>query len=347
VSIRARSAGEAATLTSGAKELTPSSSSLRTLEVATMQATPTRTSTAHPARHGPPHDLHDELVSAVATAESVPRAISAIGALLLRHGVVSGIEWWTTPDGGGSYHCELLAGEPKGARSRVELGPLGRLVLIGESAAGLVPTLAMLRPLFRLRCSEVQLAEHASRLARKTEALDDFAALVAHDVKSSLIGALRDEDPREGLTHALELVDSILEAVRTEQRGTGVAELEGCVQHAIADLGDTHADIVVSVTGDFPIPPDALRLILRNLLANAIAAGAGRIHVSSLVRGERRVLVIDDDGVGLASASRYATGGQLGLSLCRRIVERYGGVLELRPRAVRGARAIVAMKGQP
>ena len=193
--------------------------------------------------------------------------------------------------------------------------------------------------------TEEQLVEHVTRLARKTEALDDFAGLVAHDVKSALITALRDEDPRAGLTRALELVDSILEAVRADQGGTGVARLADCVQQAIADLGDSRTEIVASVTGEFPIPPDALRLVLRNLLANAIAAGAERIHVSALASGDQRVLVIDDDGVGLASADRYATGAQLGLRLCRRLVERCGGVLELRPRAVRGTRAMIVVAG--
>src|SRR5258706_16044315 len=193
--------------------------------------------------------------------------------------------------------------------------------------------------------TEEQLIEHVTRLARKTEALDDFAGLVAHDVKSSLLAALRDEDPREGLTRALELVDSILVAVRTDQGGTGVARLADCVQLAIADLGDSRTVIVASVTGEFPIPPDALRLVLRNLLANAIAAGAERIHVSALARGDQRILVVDDDGVGLASAELYATGAQLGLRLCRRLVERCGGALELRPRAVRGTRAVIVAAG--
>jgi signal transduction histidine kinase len=188
---------------------------------------------------------------------------------------------------------------------------------------------------------EEQLAEQVGRLARKTEALDDFAALVAHDVKSSLLAALRDEDPREGLTRALELVDSILEAVRADQGGTGVARLADCVQQAIADLGNSRIEIVASVTGEFPIPPDALRLVLRNLLANAIAAGAERIHVSALAREDQRILVVDDDGVGRASTTGYATGAQLGLRLCRRLVERCGCVLELRPRAVRGTRAVI------
>jgi signal transduction histidine kinase len=192
---------------------------------------------------------------------------------------------------------------------------------------------------------EEQLTEHVTRLARKTEALDDFAGLVAHDVKSSLLAALRGDDPREGLARALELVDSILEAVRVEQGGNCVARLEDCVQQAIADLGDSRTEIVASAIGEFPIPPDALRLVLRNLLANAIAAGAERIHVSAIARGDQRILVVDDDGVGLTATDRYATGAQLGLRLCRRLVERCGCGLELRPRAVCGTRVVIIAAG--
>ena len=193
--------------------------------------------------------------------------------------------------------------------------------------------------------TEEQLVAHVARLARKTEALDDFAGLVAHDVKSSLLAALLEDDPRAGLMRALELVDSILEAVRADQGGTGVARLAECLQRAIADLGDSRTEIVATVTGEFPIPPDALRLVLRNLLANSVAAGAERIHVSALARGDQRILVVDDDGVGLASTDGYATGAQLGLRLCRRLLERCGCGLELRPRAVRGTRAVIAAAG--
>jgi signal transduction histidine kinase len=193
--------------------------------------------------------------------------------------------------------------------------------------------------------TEQQLAEHVGRLARKTEALDDFAGLVAHDVKSSLLDALHDEDPRQGVVRALELVDSILEAVRTDLAASGMSLVAECVQQAISDLGDIDTEIVASATGEFPVPPEALRLVLRNLLANAVAAGADQIHVSALARGDQRILVIDDDGVGLESASGYATGAQLGLRLCRRLVERCGGMLELRPRAVRGTRAVIVAAG--
>src|ERR1700745_3894880 len=187
--------------------------------------------------------------------------------------------------------------------------------------------------------TEEQLAQHVARLARKTEALDDFAGLVAHDVKSSLLDALHDADPRKAVARSIDLVDSILEAVRTDFAASGVSRVADCVQQAISDLGDTDTEIVASATGEFPVPPEALRLVLRNLLANAVAAGAEQIHVSALARGDQRVLVIDDDGVGLESPTGYATGAQLGLRLCRRLVERCGGMLELRPRAVRGTRA--------
>ena len=186
-----------------------------------------------------------------------------------------------------------------------------------------------------------QLTEEAIRLARLTESLDDFAGLVAHDVRSALIMALRDEDPRAGLTRSLGIVDSILDAVRADTATSGPTQVADCVQHAISDLGDAGAGIVVCASGEFPMPPDALRLVVRNLLANAVAAGATQIHVSALARGSQRMLAVDDDGVGIGAADLYATGAQLGLRMCRRLIERCGGALELRPRATGGTRAVI------
>lgn len=77
-----------------------------------------------------------------------------------------------------------------------------------------------------------QLAEQASRLARRNAALEDFAALVAHDVRSWLLSALLNDAPREGVKRALELVDSILEAVHADQASGGAATVSDCVRHA-------------------------------------------------------------------------------------------------------------------
>jgi signal transduction histidine kinase len=193
--------------------------------------------------------------------------------------------------------------------------------------------------------TEDQLADHAARLARKIEALDDFAGLVAHDVRSSLLAALRGEDTHGGLIRALELVDSILEAVRTDLAEPGTARVGDCVNQAISDLGEAVPEILGNASGEFPIPAPALRIVLRNLLGNAVAAGADHIHVSALARGDLRLLVVDDDGLGIASTTQYATGTQLGLRLCRRLVERRDGALELRPRSVGGTRAVITATG--
>ena len=189
------------------------------------------------------------------------------------------------------------------------------------------------------------LAEHAARLARENEALEDLTGLIAHELKSALLHALLDDEPRPGIMRALELVDTIVQAARASQADGTVVAVDEVLHQTIADLGRVNANVITSATGVFPLPRAALRLVLRNLLANAIAAGAGNIHISTLAGGERRVLVVDDDGVGLEPHDGYATGDQLGLALCRRLVARLGGMIELKPRPAGGTRAVISVSG--
>jgi signal transduction histidine kinase len=189
------------------------------------------------------------------------------------------------------------------------------------------------------------LVEHAARLARENEALNDLTGLVAHEVKSALLHALLDDEPRPGLMRTLELVDTILQAARASQAEVNVVAVDEVLHQTISDLGRVNADVTTSATGVFPLPQAALGLVLRNLLANAIAAGASNVHISTLAGGERRLLVVDDDGVGLESHDGYATGDRLGLALCRRLVARFGGVIELKPRPAGGTRAVISISG--
>jgi len=189
-----------------------------------------------------------------------------------------------------------------------------------------------------------ELAAHASRLARENEALEDLTGLVAHEVKSALLRALLDDEPAAGLTRALELVDTTLEVVRASHADGGVVAVADVVRDALSDLGGVDASVTTTAAGGFPLPRPALRLVLRNLLANAVAAGASTIHVSTLAGRARDVLVVDDDGVGLESDG-YATGERLGLALCRRLVARSGGVIELKPRSPGGTRAVITVSG--
>jgi signal transduction histidine kinase len=188
-----------------------------------------------------------------------------------------------------------------------------------------------------------RLAEHAARLARQTEALEDHAALLAHEVKSSLLSALHSDDLRLGVSQAIELVDSVLDAVHAEaEPGHGSELTVDCVRQAVAD-SKVRVEVIMGPVEDLPIPASVLRLVLRNLVANAAAAGARRLHVWSRANGSRSILVVEDDGVGTVSSIGYATGTRLGLTLCRRLVARFDGVIELEPRTVGGARAMVVI----
>ncbi|MGX7679373.1 ATP-binding protein [Jatrophihabitans sp. DSM 45814] len=195
-----------------------------------------------------------------------------------------------------------------------------------------------------------QLAEHAGRLALENESLEDLTGLIAHEVKSALLHALLDQDPKSGLMRALEVVDTILETVRVRHANGNVIVADGAavnevVQQTLSDLGRIDVDVITSATGVFPLPRAALGLVLRNLLANAVAAGANNIHISTKGSAEVRELVVDDDGVGIESQDGYATGDQLGLALCRRLVARYAGLIELEPRPTGGTRAVISVPG--
>ena len=83
-------------------------------------------------------------------------------------------------------------------------------------------------------------------------------------------------------------------------------------------------------------------MILRNLLANAVAAGAVHVRVTADHSSFSWQLFVDDDGIGLEAADRYDAGSGLGLSLSRRIAARFGGVLELAALPARGTRATLS-----
>jgi two-component sensor histidine kinase len=125
----------------------------------------------------------------------------------------------------------------------------------------------------------------------------------------------------------------------------------------VTAVGARAARLVVRREGSFGLLPNetatALAMVLTELLQNAVEHGypeesaqepdrAGSIVVEpERIAGRLRVTV-DDDGVGLPNGFDLDTSVNLGLSIVRTLVEsELGGLLELRPRADRGARAVV------
>lgn len=231
------------------------------------------------------------------------------------------------------------------------------------------------------------------------DAQKTFVADAAHELRSPLTAlklqaqALRAHgsadntpDPREadivrlnqGIDRAIRLVEQLLVLAR-EEAGSGVAapkaetvDLQDVVKLGLADvlpqarlkqidLGLAEGPVAIArVQGE----PDALRVLLRNLLDNAVkyTPAAGRVDVSlALVQG-RPVLTVEDSGPGIApeerervfdrfyraSGSASETGSGLGLAIVQVIAARHGATLELgRAEALGGLRVSVSFPPLP
>ena len=285
------------------------------------------------------HDsIEHDLVLALATADDLASGLDAVVGRIRCDSGATRAEWWAE-DEDGALEPVAVDGIARGGCHRVPLGPAGVFVLHGghlnrqaESA------LNSLAPIIRRRAAEERLARTTIQLAQRNEALEDFAALVAHELKTPLQAALVADDPSRSVEDAILLVDALLEASRSQASEEKVASVAECLEQAVEDLG-VEIEITVEVTTTLPLPPAALRVILRNLLSNAVAAGAGHVEVTAVRSSFSWRLLVDDDGVGLGAVDRYNAGSGLGLSLGRRIAARFGGALELAERPSGGTRA--------
>jgi signal transduction histidine kinase len=279
----------------------------------------------------------------LASAEEIDTGMAGVVALLQRGCDAARVEWWS-PDEQGELRLRAADGAGHGEGRRYSLGQAGAVVVVGGRCdPGLESALASVMPILRRRCVEERLAGAAMRLARRNETLEEFAALVAHELKTPLEEALLADDPSSALERALDLVDSLIEASRDSRERTH-ASAAACLDDVLRDLGPVEVEVTAEVTASLPLPPASLRVILRNLLRNAVAAGARHVDVTTVRSPGSWRLVVDDDGVGLAAVG-YHAGSGLGLSLCRRIAGRYGGELALAPRPAGGTRATLQPVG--
>jgi signal transduction histidine kinase len=299
----------------------------------------------HHDEHGCP-TLEHEVVLALATADDLASAMARIVELVHRSSAATSVEWWSTGDNG-TPNLGAAIGIARGTRHDLPLAGIGVLVLHGGNVEPEIAS-AMLTaaPVMRRRAAEERLAQTAINLARRNRALEDFAALVAHELKTPLHAALLADDPSPHVDDALERVDALLEAAQTESGERVFVAPAESLERAVEDVG-AGLEVTTDLQAEVPLPPGALRVILRNLLSNAVAAGARRVHVSAVQSSHSLQLFVDDDGVGLADTSPYAAGSGLGLSLSRRVAGRFGGVLDLAPNPCGGTRAMLEFNEAP
>jgi two-component system OmpR family sensor kinase len=158
-----------------------------------------------------------------------------------------------------------------------------------------------------------------------------------------------------GIDRATRLVEQLLVLARQEASAAGgsakrqvdlaelarraVAELAGVAQARGVDLGVQEAE-AASVEGQ----PDALHILLRNLIDNAIkyAPGGGTVDISVKRAPGAVTLSVEDSGPGIPPEERErvfdrfyriagsdAAGSGLGLAIIKSIAERHGATLAL------------------
>jgi signal transduction histidine kinase len=283
-----------------------------------------------------------ELLEFVAFADGASSgARMVLDAIRVRAGA-AGVEWWG-PDESGELTRLASCGTSRGVRRPVSLERAGTVVVFAGFVDGLLESaLRYVAPAIWRRLSEDQLARAAATLARRNEALDEFASLVAHELKAPLHAAMVVDDPIPQVAEALGLVDLLLCAANAGRIDESSADVADCLARAVVPFRGRLA-VTSDVQARVPLPAGPLFVILRNLLSNAAAAGARNVSVRTERQLRTSNLVVEDDGSGLGGPpASYVTGSRIGLPLCRQIAARSDGVLELRSRESGGTRAVVS-----
>jgi signal transduction histidine kinase len=191
---------------------------------------------------------------------------------------------------------------------------------------------------------DANLVDEVTGLARAYTELQAFVGLLAHEVRTrlkvtELALAHPDEDgveiAGENTRMLHELVEDLLELARA--RPDARADGGEAMQLVLQDLGDVDAQIVVGQLPAVALPLPLLRTVLRNLIVNALEAGASTVEVFAGLEG---AIHVRDNGPGVSPAvaakifSPYSSkfgGAGLGLALSREILRQRGGELWLDP----------------
>ena len=210
-----------------------------------------------------------------------------------------------------------------------------------------------------------------------------FAADAGHELRTPLSGmgtnldALArnpDLDPaeRQGVLDALTAeqrrlvtrLDALQALARADARASATEHVVRAeVAESAADAARTSArPIAATVEGDERLlvtgSPEGMRTVLDNLLANAATHGARRVRVTVGRHGEEALLLVDDDGPGIAPPDRArmlqpfvrghaarTDGSGLGLAIVSGVVRAHGGTVALEDSPLGGLRVRLRFPG--
>ncbi|HYS77572.1 MAG TPA: MASE1 domain-containing protein [Candidatus Dormibacteraeota bacterium] len=283
------------------------------------------------------------------TAFRFDQRLTATAALVL-----SGIATWGTLRGSGPF----IRDDPNDALLLLQtfmavtvLMSMSLAAAVSESRRSHQALAVQATELARSNADLEQFAYAASHdLKEPLRAVTSFVQLLARRYRGRL-----DNDADEFIQYAVEgtsrmatMVDDLLEYSRAGRHGEPFqpTECDEALTRALANLGlvikesgaVVTSDGLPRVTGD----PLQLALVFQNLIGNAIkfrGEAPPRVHVSALRERRRWQLAVRDNGIGLDPAHRERIfalfqrlhgrdrypGSGIGLTICKKIVERHGG----------------------
>lgn len=264
-------------------------------------------------------------------------------------------------------HSKILAS----MRGMILISTLATLLLI-FTFIYLLRTLFRAKTLERIRRDLTHNITHELRtpIAAACAAVDTLRSMpeIAHNeaLRGEYLAMTHSELERLGV-----MVDSILRSSLDDDEPTKLhlesVQLQGVVDDVIASLRLKHSgrtiDFTLDIAEDATVWADraSLRVILLNLVDNSIkySEGVAKILITASTLGDKTALSVEDEGIGIASheqkrvfdkfyrvTSAYRQTSQgygIGLYHVQKLVERNGGVIELRSVPQRGTTVIVKL----
>jgi signal transduction histidine kinase len=232
----------------------------------------------------------------------------------------------------------------------------------------------------------VELEEANDRLAEVNRRLEHVGSVIAHDLRSPLatvegllttLTVRADHRPRSTEEHLterataqvhglLDTVDALLTLSQVQTtplvvRDVALSDLVAEVTDALAaEIDEAGAQIRLDADGTLRGDPVLLRLLLQNLVSNAVCYRDPErpqiVRIGLTRDGNEVELSVSDRGVGLdpqgidqlfqlgyrGTRRGDGPGTGIGLVTCRHIVERHGGTITADPQR-RGARLVVRL----
>jgi PAS domain S-box-containing protein len=153
---------------------------------------------------------------------------------------------------------------------------------------------------------------------------------------------------KEGGLRLARLISELLDYTRAGviEADVGPVDSEAVLQHALSSLAEAVRESAATVTFE-PLPEvyigeSHLHQVFQNLVGNALkyrTENAPQIHISAVNRGATWCFAVQDNGIGIDPRykekifgvfkrlhhDRKYGGTGIGLAICQRVVERYGG----------------------